>query len=261
MSKIGTLITATDYNTIQSTLSDIFGLGENGYGIPVLQSSPLTTGRKVTAKQWNYLLADINTVHEHIAGAFSSTQAVVTSTSIQSTIVDELLPTSEWLNDSSRRWTCHPDKFLISTGTSTTFYGDGFSVRTLPWGVDLNSITHKVVTTFPDRLAALYYFNLGCFLTFTPYYVVGTGLNDLDLEWSRFIDYLRTPEQEYRYSRNEFISYSSTVTSWSSGTLTISLTAAKAVDETEIEFTTVYTNNASATLIVSPSVATWTITV
>ena len=124
----------------------------------------------------------------------------------------------------------------------------------------LNNITHKVVTTFPNRLAARYYFNLGCYLTFVPYYQ-GTGLNDLDVEWAEFIDHLRAPEQELRYGRNEFINYSSTVTSWSSGTLSVSFAAAKSVNETEIEFTTIYSNNASAALIVSPAVATWSITV
>ena len=263
-SHIGTLITATDYNNVHLSLHDILGLGENGYGLPLIDSDPIDTSGNVTitAFQWNHLLSDVNKVYQHITNVLTSTQVIVTGTVVSSSFIDGVEPAVEWCYDNARRYTCHPSQFYVDPEANTsTFYADGVSLRTLPWGILENSITHRVLTQFENRLSARYYFNLGCFLTFTPYYEEDTGLNDLDAEWADFIDYLRAPAQEYRYSRSDFITYSSTVTSWSSGTLSVSVTADKSVDESAVEFIIVYSNNASATLIVSPAVATWAITV
>lgn len=259
---VGTTVAHTDFNIAQTLLDDIMGIGENGYGLPLIQSTPQELYWKIGAYQWNNLISDINYVHQHITNSNTSTGYVITGTDVLSAnTINALISTTEWLDDPIRRYTCHPSKFLVNTVTdSTTLYSGGNSVRTLPWGVTTSEITHRVVTSFQNRLSARYYFNEGCFLNFLPNYS-GIGLNDLDTEWANFIDYLRDPAQEYRYDRAQFVTYSSTTTSWNSGTLTVSVTANKSDDEKSIEFIMKYRNNESSTLIVSPNVGVWNILV
>lgn len=254
-----TVIIHEDYNSIQVIAEDIMGLGENGYGLASIQSNPVTPGRRVKATQWNYLLNDVNSIYQHVTGEFTSTQSVTTGTTqVSSNMANNLYGTVQWLQD--RRYTAHESQFLVSTGSSTVFYNNGTSLRTLPWGVGSNAITHRVVTEFENRLSARYYFNLGCYLTFTPYYEGTTGLNDLDAEWADFIDYLVDPANQYRYDRTQYITYSSTTTAWSSGTLNVSVVANRAVDQSSVEFIITYSNDASPSLLISPAVGIFNIT-
>lgn len=260
----GTLVYHTNTNVAQSIMQDILGLGENGYGLPIINSVPAEESESIRARPLNLLIDDINIVYEHITNVSTATSHAVTGTTVVSaSYLNEITSTAEWLNDPIRRYTCHPSQFYFdtSTNTSTFISSDSTSTRTLPWGVDSNEIKHRLVSSFPDRLAARYYFNLGSYLTFIPFYLGTTGLNDLDAEWADFIDYLNLPEQKYTYRRSEFVNWSSTSTSWTSGTLAVSVIANRAEDETGIEFIVSYKNNASATLIVTPSVATWSILV
>jgi len=255
----GNIINHNDFNEIQSTLENILGVGQDGYGIPSLKSNPVNYNSKITAFQWNDLLYDVNALHEHITGAFTSTQSVVTGTTVVNhSIVSDIYHVTQSLIPN--RYTAHPSQFLISDGgISTIFYNNGDSLRTLPWGIESNVIRHKVVTQFPSAIAARYYFNLGCYLTYTPYYE-GTGLNDLDTEWANFIDYLRAPDLTYIYDRDKFVTYDSITTNWTSGTLHVSIQADRAIDFKSVEFTITYQNDASPNLLISPAVGTYTIT-
>jgi hypothetical protein len=256
----GDTINHNDHNGIQSLLEDVLGLGENGYGLPLIRSNPLGTSNRTTALEWNNLVYDTDILYQHITNTSTTIQKVTTGTTVvQAAQTNELYSTVAWLYDNSRRYTCHPGQFVISTGSSILFTGGGKSLRTLPWGVDNNSITHRVVSQFANRLAARYYFNIGSYLTFIPYYQ-GEGLNDLDAEWANFIDYLRTPGNEYIYDRTKYINYDSTTTEWTSGTLHVSITADRSPDQSSIEFITQYRNDASPTLLISPAVGIYNIT-
>jgi hypothetical protein len=256
----GDFIDHNDLNATQTILEDIMGIGENGYGLTSILSNPVAVGRKVNATQWNYLLSDMNTVEQHITGSTSTTLLPVTTAStaiIYASTVTNIYNNTVALQPN--RYHCDPSQFLISDGgSSTIFYGGGDSSRTSPWGVATSSITHHVTTQFPNRLAARYYFNLGCYLTYTPYYN-GTGLNDLDTEWANFIDYLRAATP-YTYDRQKFVTYDSVTTEWTSGTLFVSIQADRAVDQASIDFTVIYRNNASPNLLISPAVGIYTIT-
>ncbi len=259
----GTTATHLDFNTAQTNMNSILGLGENGYGLSLIASVPAEEKQVIYAQAWNNLLFDINIVSRHITDAPAPTSTLTTGTSIvNAATMDAYITTSTWLLDPVRRYTCHPNQFYIDpiSNTSTFITADSTSTRTLPWGANgINLITHRLIAAFPNRLAARYYFNLGSYLTFTPYYDGTTGLNDLDTEWANFIDYLRDPIKKYTYGRTEFVDWDSTSTSWSSGTLSVSVLANKSDDETNVEFIITYANNATATLIVSPTVATWQI--
>ena len=250
-----------DYNDIQLLVGDTLGLGENGYGFALIRSNPVELNDKVTALNWNNLVYDTDILYQHITNTNTSTRYVGTGSSyIQASDVNQLYATSAWLHDDSRRYTCHPGQFEISSGTSILFYPGGDSLRTLPWGVSDSSITHKVVSQFANRLSARYYFNIGSYLTFTPYYQANTGINDLDAEWANFIDYLRQPANQYIYDRSKYITYSTTTTEWTSGTLHVSVTANRSSNQDSIEFVTTYNNDASPNLLILPTVGIFNIT-
>jgi len=259
----GTTATHLDFNLIQSNMEEILGLGEDGYGLALISSVPAEEKQIAWTQAWNNLLNDVNLVNRHITNTNTNIAVLVTGTSIISASpIDALLTTSTWLLDDTRRYTCHPSQFYFSGNTSTFVGADSTSTRTLPWGANgTNKVTHRLIASFPNRLAARYYFNLGSYLTWTPYYDDTTALNDLDAEWANFIDYLSVPERKYTYRRYEFVNYTSTTTNWNSGTLSVSVVANKSLDETRVEFIISYANNATATLIVSPTVATWSILV
>lgn len=260
----GTTATHLDFNLIQSNMEEILGLGENGYGLSLIASVPAEEGQLAYAQAWNNLLFDINIVNRHITNTPAGINTLVTGTSIiTASPMEAMLTTSTWLLDDARRYTCHPSQFYVDpvSGKTDFITSDSTSTRTYSWGANgINIITHRLIASFPNRLAARYYFNLGSYLTFFPYYE-GLGLNDLDAEWENFIDYLRAPNKTYTYRRSDFVDWSSTTTSWTSGTLSVSVVANKSADETRVEFIISYANNATATLIVTPAVATWTILV
>ena len=257
----GDTLSYYDYNDIQTYLNDTLGIGENGYGLASIRSGPIEVNNKVTAADWNNLVHDINMLSLHINNYIASIPYIATGTDVITTaIANNLYTTATFLHDDSRRYTCHPSQFEISSGTSILFYTGGDSLRTLPWGVSTNAITHKVVSQFSSRLAARYYFNIGSYLTLTPYYQSGTGINDLDAEWANFIDYLRQPANQYIYKRNEYENYSSTTTAWTSGTLHVSVTANRSSDQSSIEFVTIYSNDSSPNLLITPAVGIYNIT-
>jgi hypothetical protein len=253
----GNPILKSDFNDSQAILKDVLGVGENGYGRPVTWSDPVETTQIATAKQWNRFIQDLNLIHNHITNVNTNTSYVNTGTDrITASTVTNLISSVNYISDAVRRYTCHPSQFVVYQSTST-FFRDSTSTRTLAWGVDPTLITHEVVVSFPTRLKARYYFNMGSYLTFVPYYQ-GNVISDLDGEWATFIDYLSLPAQEYRFDRQKYLA-GSAVTTWTSGTLAVSILASIATDEKSIKFTTSYSNSDSTTVYITPSGSTWTI--
>jgi hypothetical protein len=253
----GNPILKSDFNNSQAILNDVLGVGENGYGRPVTWSDPVETTQIATAKQWNRFIQDLNLIHQHVANVSTNTAYFNTGTSIiTASTVTNLISSVNYVSDAVRRYTCHPSQFVVYQSTSTFFY-DSTSTRTLAWGVDPTLITHEVVVSFPTRLKARYYFNMGSYLTFVPYYQ-GNVIADIDGEWATFIDNLRLPAQEYRFDRQKYLA-GSISTTWTSGTLTVGVLALVSADEKSIKFTTSYSNSESTTVYITPSGSTWTI--
>lgn len=260
-----TPITAANYTALHDLMDDILGIGENGWGLPLLASNPTSAGRVARAYEYNNLLIDINLAHRHITNANTTTANVVTGTTvISASYVNELSDTVNWLHDDSRRYTCHPDQFfyvnLAGGGSSSNFIPkEGTSTRTLAWGAnDITQIQHNVTCAFRNGLAARYYFNQGNYLTWTPCYV-GNGVNDLDAEWANFIDHLRGTGLEYRYGRAEYLTGDST-TVYTSGTLYINVLANRSDDQSVVDFTIQYGNNNTPNFLITPAVGSYLIT-
>jgi hypothetical protein len=249
--------TTIGFNEGVALVRNILGADFDGWGIPLnLARNVDALSYKATPEQYNRLLTDVNAINVHIHGTSTSLTVATTGT----VILGDILDTISALD--TLRYTCHPSQFLFSTTTNTsTFYGKGVSVRTRPWGGTTSSIQHQMLVGFIDGIAANYYFNQGNYLTWKPYYLISTSttivstststsriLNDLDGEWANFIDYVG----EYRYYRDQFVNYSNTTTSWTSGTLHIELNTTVLQSNTII-FTANYYNDNVSTLFISPS--------
>lgn len=264
------IIPAVDYNSIQSVISEILGTGENGYGLSDIASIPVAPiTNRITAFQWNALLRDINVATTHITNTSTVTTSVITGTTVVTKLRTDILQgQANYLIDPVRRYTCHPNQYYVDPVTSSTVnYTDGISTRTLPWGVDVQSVTHKVNAAFATRLQARYFFNLGSYITLLPFHL-NNGLNDLDAEWASFINHMQDTNVQYTYRRSDFMNQTSTSTVYNSGTLSISVLAEKAPDESNIEFTVTYGNTLtydtgtnSALIVIIPTVGYWNILV
>ena len=253
----GNNILKTDFNNAQAILKDVLGQGENGYGRSTITSDPVEITQVATADQWNRFIRDLNLVHKHVTNVNTSTLNVNTGTDrVTASTVTNLISSVNYVSDAVRRYTCHPSQFVVYQSTST-FYYDSTSTRTLTWGVDQTLITHEVVVSFPTRLTARYYFNLGSYLTFVPFFQ-GNLIADIDGEWATFIEYINQPAQQYRFDRTKYLA-GSAVTTWNSGTLSVSILASISADEKSIKFTTSYSNSDSTTVYITPSGSTWTI--
>jgi hypothetical protein len=253
----GNNILKSDFNDAQAILKDVLGQGENGYGFSTITSDPVEITQVATADQWNRFIRDINLIHKHVTNVNTSTLNVNTGTSIiTASTATNLISSVNYVSDAVRRYTCHPSQFVVYQSTST-FYYDSTSTRTLTWGVDQTLITHEVVVSFPTRLKARYYFNMGSYLTFSPFFE-GNIIADIDGEWATFIEYINQPAQRYIFDRTKYLA-GSAITTWTSGTLTVSILASILSDEKSIKFTTSFSNSDSTTVYITPSGSTWTI--
>jgi len=243
----GTTVYSSDFNSIQSIISDIRGLGENGYGLTV--SSPTVVGSLISADRANRLLSNVSTVYKHITNITTATSTVTTTSTTSTSIVK-----ARFFNDIkamadyclANRYSAHSTQLVVSVSTSST--------RTLPWGANgTTSIIHKSRVVWATRLAALYYFNQGNYLSWVPDYEA-TPINDLDVEWATWINYIvATSGQEFRYNRSNFVAGSVTTRNYTSGTLRINVIAVKSPLETAVDFTVTYQNVDNPLLVVVPA--------
>jgi PKD repeat protein len=257
-------VLAKDYNSIQSRVSDVLGLGENGWGSPVTDSLPVTTNTRVTALQWNSLIYDINSISLHILNTSTTTAYLSTGTELITTdLGSDLGALADLLTVEPTRYTCHPQQFVLNdAGTGPRIFATS-STRTTSWGLSPISISHEATAEFITRRYARYYFNLGNYLVWKPTYQPPTvANNDLDLEWIRWIEWINnSPAQEFRYGRSQFVNTTNYTRVYTSGTLSITVVATKRFDEKNIDFNITYANEATTLLVVSPTVAGFTINI
>lgn len=257
----GTTIQAADFNAIYDIVAEVVGPGENGYGFGFTFGVPVSENDIIRAWQMRGLQADVNTAYKHITNAYTGSGLVNTGT----TIVSTSLPTR--LYDAAQyilanRYTCHPDQYYVDPITGATINTtDGTSTRTISWGIaPSNAIEHKVNVYWASRLVRRYFFNAGGKFEWKPGHngesMTGLPLNDLDAEWANFIEYWQATQDVWTYDRDKFVTYNSTSTSWSSGTLQITASADIEGDE-NIRFTFTYRNNNTPTLVVVPSSGFW----
>ena len=226
-------------------INDIIGMGENGYGVPVPWSGPVSTKTRIKSRDWNYLQRDLNGIFIHITNTGTSTTTVTNTT-----IVNSTLSNAVWEGVSEiegQRYICHPDQYYADPVTGETWNtSNGTSTRTLIWDMESTAeITHRVNAAWTTPLTARYFFNQGGYFIYSPYYANTGTTATIDTQWVSFINHVKGLGG-FDYTRAYFVNTATSVVtkSWTSGTLRISFVAERNTAKNEILFTIKYKRRA-----------------
>jgi hypothetical protein len=237
----GSTATVADYMDSYTIINDIIGIGENGYGIPLPVSGPVTTKTRIKARDWNFLQRDLSSIFIHVTNTGTATTTVTNTTIVSSTLSNTVW---DGVNEIvGQRYFCHPDQYYADPVTSETWNTtNGTSTRTLVWDMDTTAeITHRVNAAWTTPLTARYFFNQGGYFIYKPFYANTGTTATIDIQWVRFIDYVGHLGG-FEYTRPYFVSTATSLVtkSWTSGTLKISLAAERNVDKNQVLFTVKY---------------------
>lgn len=173
------LITALDYNTLQTKIATVLGVGsgQSGYG-QALTSSSVNTGTNVaTALHWLALRYDVIRARQHQTGINQTTNIVapVTGTVITSVLRDSI----ETMAD-----LCITDKLISPPNTQATREALVTpQTYTTAWHTVL---TQTITIDFADANAARYFFNTGSTIEFSAGRVGGT-VNTKNALWTAML--------------------------------------------------------------------------
>ena len=135
------LIFAADYNTIQSTISSVMGIGagDEGYGQEI-SSSQIVPGTTAQVIQWSRLRTDMILARQHQTGANESGNLALASSAIAitSTLANQYFTFANLVRSS--RLT------LATTGGNSSTETLVNQTRTTSWN---GTLTHTVTITFP----------------------------------------------------------------------------------------------------------------
>ena len=155
MANIGSKISASDYNELQSKVATVMGVGSGTYGYgqtsPQYTSSQVVGNSKIAVTQWINLRSDLVNAYAHQGNLGNLTIPNIPTTTTKVTAADynlyAALATSIYNNASVTP---------PSSQASLTSFSSG--QRTTAWN---NTIHHNVTLTFDNANAARYYFNSG----------------------------------------------------------------------------------------------------
>lgn len=241
----GSTATVADYMDSYSVINDIIGIGENGYGVPVPWSGPVSTKTRIKSRDWNYLQRDLNSIFIHVTNTGTATTTVTNTTIVNSTLSNTVYSGVNEIE--GQRYICHPDQYYADPVTNETWNTtNGTSTRTLVWDMEASAeITHKVNAAWTTPLTARYFFNQGGYFIYKPFYANTGTTATIDTQWVRFIDHVQHLGG-FEYTRPYFVNTGTSVVtkSWTSGTLRISLVAERSVDKDQLLFTVTYKRRA-----------------
>lgn len=275
----GTVIADLAYNELADIAQEILGVGENGYGLYGIWTTPITASMPIRESSWHNLVKDlVNNCYHHITNINTTTNTysgVLTGLSTATTDTIIGVPLHNRLKEIAdyvlaNRYTCAEEQYYVDpdTGAKINFTG-GVSERTIPWGITPNrEITHIARTRWANRLVARYFFNTGGYLTWQPYYNRDEGtteLSDGDQEWTDFINVIRAdqlnPANEIRYDRAAFDAQTPDTTdiikTYTSGSLYVTVSVYKSLGADYVDFTVKFGTTANPQLIVDPVVGYW----
>jgi len=152
MAGFGTEIIATDYNAIQSKISNILGVGsvDFGYGQTVSSAQVARTNR-ITVAQWNALRNDLLAARQHQTGADESNNLTVPTTSTTIKEADR-----QAYNAFADLISAH--RLDTPTGSEASLETLQTVTRTAPWAT---TVRHTVTLNFASTDDARYFFNAG----------------------------------------------------------------------------------------------------
>lgn len=168
--------TVTSYMVNQ--ISSLYSQGIAGYGLGNYYTLPVSSSTRVTSKQYNRMLTDIDLVYRHITSASVVSTVTNLSTWCHSLVVSSgtVVTATAWRNLASRldgvvlnRYNIHPGQ-LVGDGRCTVIYDQGIDTRTTVWGTNTDrSVSMSLEVEWPKAYLANSFFNLGGEFTFTPF--------------------------------------------------------------------------------------------
>jgi hypothetical protein len=158
MAGVNTAILATDYNTIQSNVNSILGIGSGDYGYgQTVTSSQVARTNRITVAQWNALRTDLLKARNHQTSVDESGALSIASTTTRIREADRLAySTFSNLITTNRLVTPPSSQASLTTLQTVT--------RTAPWAT---TISHEVTITFASEDNSRFFFNSGSSIKFS----------------------------------------------------------------------------------------------
>jgi len=173
-----TLIIATDYNTIQSKISLVLGVGSSDYGYgQSVSSNQVAAGQKISVTQWNNLRTDLLKARQHQTGLDETGNLTQPTTSVKIIEADRAAYNSMADSATTNRLAIPPPTQATRENLITP------AVRTAAWN---GIITHTITVNFADATAARSFFNAGSAIEFTASRAGGTS-GTKNTSWSTLL--------------------------------------------------------------------------
>ena len=158
MAGVNTAILATDYNTIQSNVNNILGIGSGDYGYgQTVSSSQVARTNRITVAQWNALRTDLLKARNHQTSVDESGVLAIASTTTRIREADRLAYSVFSNLITTNRLESPPSSQASLTTLQTV-------TRTTPWAT---TISHQVTITFLSEDASRFFFNSGSSIKFS----------------------------------------------------------------------------------------------
>lgn len=166
---IGSLITASDYNLIQSKVGIVLGngVGQTGYG-QVLNSSQVPIEKTVDSNDMEVLRLDTVKAYAHQTGSLPELPTVSVGDEIPYSVYETYTTVSN---------SVYTNKNLIDIETQASVESKISSSRSTLWGGSsaIQQLTHEVAVTFASTDARRHFFNAGGEIRFAESIINGTG--------------------------------------------------------------------------------------
>ena len=173
MPVVGDIITAISYNSLQSAVYNVLGVGTGQFGYGKnLTSIPVSSGTDILASQWTSLKVDILTAAYH-----QGTEAVANVQNLPTANLngDFYLTNNDYSLFQLAIATITANSFALGAGQysdeSMLTPAGGFvtSVRTSNWAsVSKPKVSHNFTVSFNNSAEARYFFNSGGSIRLTP---------------------------------------------------------------------------------------------
>jgi hypothetical protein len=148
-----TLIISTDYNTIQSKIQVVLGIGSSDFGYnQAVLSSQVTVGNKISVTQWNNLRTDLLKARQHQSGLDETSNLVQPAASVKILNADRAAYSFMADVATTNRLVIPP----IGQATRENLVPP--AIRTSAWN---GVLTHIVTVNFVDYNTARAFFNAG----------------------------------------------------------------------------------------------------
>lgn len=148
MAGVNTNILASDYNSIRTTINDVFGATTDGYGQALASSAVTANVSIIYAADWDNLRNDILKCRQHQTGNSETLTDVDSSTVVTEAV--RAAYASMAADCTTNRYSIGAGQYSIESGVSSTYSSN--------WK---NSLSHTVTVTFASNNQFRYFFNAG----------------------------------------------------------------------------------------------------